>query len=140
MLTEKRLDELKDALQKRADEMGNLAGDVRSLKMELGEFEQTKKEVENELVLEISFERDENDKPKYTNENSRKAELSARLKKNQPYQKLLDEQKKTESDLLNKEIDLGRVEMKYDALKTIKDLVVAELNLKADLHRDFDRE
>jgi hypothetical protein len=148
MLKEKEYDSMKSALMKKADEMGNLSGIIKECKRKLETIETQKKEIQNEFIVDVSLEMENPPegltsavpKPKFTNEYTRKAELGKRLKESERYDEILMIEEGEKIGLLDAEIKLGMAEKKYDAFKAVAEMMVAEMNLKADLHRDFDRE
>jgi len=108
---------------------------VKINRNEITETENQMKEIEAEFTYEISLETNgaEKPKPKFSNADARKAELQRRLKLNKPYIELKTRKSELDSDLLNNQIEADRLHNQFRANFAIKDLVVAEMNLHAQL-------
>lgn len=93
----------KDILDKRKGLNGRSGDELKALEREMAESE-------SEVLFEISEDKDEKDKPKFSNKETREAEKTRRLKKDQTYQKLLF----ARDEILNKRAD---IKLEIDALE-----------------------
>ena len=99
-------------------------------KKELSDFEQQQMgQRVAEMFFEIGNEKGENGKAKFTNEPTRKAELTIRLDKDGDYQSLLKQRSGIESEVWESEAEVNRLRDEFKARLAIKDLVCAELKL-----------
>lgn len=102
---------------------------VLTKKGELAELEQQIKQHEAEISFEINSEQGSNGKPKFSNENLRKAEWIKRLSKNEKYRGLRQSYSATEFKLWEFEAETDKLRRQFQAFLAHKDLIVAELNL-----------
>lgn len=85
----------KDILDKRKELNGRSGDELKALEREMADSE-------SEVLFEISEDRDQKGKPKFSNKETREAEKIRRLKKDQTYQKLIF----ARDEILNKRADI----------------------------------
>lgn len=84
------------------------------LKYEIEKINNLKKEIEIETMIEIINEKDEKDKPVYSNSEKREAELKNRLNNNKKYNNLLN---KLQNEKINLEKKYIEIEYNKNLLK-----------------------
>jgi len=126
---------LKEKIGSLPDRLAFIDRTTRAIKENLTGVENRMNEIEVQLIYEISIETngDEKPKPKFSNADARKAELQRRLSDYADYLKLKTEKAELDGDLLNNQIESDRLHNQFRANFAIKDLVVAEMNLYAQL-------
>jgi len=124
-----RLDDLKDSLNQLPDEIAHYQKEAVKTRASIVEIESGMKFIEVELSYVINMETNGKDKPKFSNDNLRKAELIRRLEQNDPYQEAKREKVNLESILFNSDIEIDRLRNLFKSSMALKDLIVAELNL-----------
>jgi len=126
---------LKQKIGSLPDRLAVIDETMRAIKGDLTEAEDRMKEIEVQFTYEISIEIDslEKPKPKFSNADARKAELQKRLSDDAEYLKLKAKKTELNADLLNNQIESDRLHNQFRANFAIKDLVVAEMNLYAQI-------
>lgn len=123
------LPELKDRLLTLPQEIKTSQINALNKKSGLGEVEQQMKQREAEISFEINNEIGKNEKPKFSNDTVRKAELTKRLGKDGLYRSLKKEHSEIEFKLWDQDAETDKLHNDFEARKAIVKLVVAELNL-----------
>jgi len=142
MLTEKELELTKKDLDSLPNILGTLNATIEAAKKELREVvEMQIKEIENELLYEVKYTMEEGtDKKKYKDDSAREKALKEKRDSNLGYQNLLERQKELKNAIFTTELKFFDYDKKFKAVRVKAELMANELRLKADLHRDFDRE
>lgn len=124
-----KLDELKTILKTLPQEIANHQRNQVMLKLEIGQLESKMKSIEIELAYEITMDTNGKEKPKFSNADSRKAELNKRLGEDIEYEETEKKKIQLEGESSYLEIKIDQLRKQFQAVLAIKDLVCAELNL-----------
>lgn len=85
------------------------------------------------VVAEVSEERNSNDKPKYSNETARSAEVAKRLAVDQDYLEIKKSYQVAEDDLSAAQFELNRLNNEFGAYKIVGQMLAAKMQLLAGL-------
>lgn len=102
------------------DERKKLNG---SSNTELKTIEREMQELESEAFFEISEEKDEKDKPKFSNKETREAEKFRRLKDDKTYQELIAKRNEIEEERANIDMGIKALQDKLSAQKALANLL-----------------
>ncbi len=125
------LDGVKERLLSIPKEIAEIQQKAQGTRQQMPDIETQMKGIEADLTFKISMETNGAEKPKlkFSNAESRKAELINRLKVNKEYIALKVEKGSLESESLNFDIEIDRLRRTFQANLAIKDLIAAEMNL-----------
>lgn len=122
---------LKETLQFIPREIADIQQKAQTIRQQIPDIETQMKGIEADLTFKISMETNGAEKPKpmFSNAESRKAELTNRLKVNKEYIRLKNEKVTLEFESINFDIEVDKLRRTFQANLAIKDLIVAEINI-----------
>lgn len=125
------LDGLKDKLLSIPEEIEKKQKEAQEIKNQIPTLETEIKQIEADFTFQISAEMNggEKPKPKFSNAETRRAELTKKLKVNKRYVELKFQKNELESEFFNYDIEIDKLRNTFRANLAIKDLIVAEINL-----------
>lgn len=124
-----KLNDLKRDLKTLPDEIADKQHRARDQKNQIADFEAQMKSIETEISFKVNMEKNDKDKPMFSNAELRKAELSRRLDEDQTYLNLKAEKVKSENSLFNMDIGIEKLRNQFRTAMALKDLAVTELSI-----------
>lgn len=125
------LDGIKERLLSIPKEIADIQQKAQGTRQQMPDIETQMKGIEADLTFKIGMEENGAEKPKlkFSNAESRKAELTNRLKVNKEYITLKVEKSSLEFESINFDIEVDKLRRTFQANLAIKDLIAAEMNL-----------
>ena len=91
--------------------------DILQLQKQLRFVQYRKKEIEDKITLDVVGEKDKWNKPKFSNVNARRAEISRRLRENREFQEIAEYEREL-LEMINKEkIELEYLRNRFSGIK-----------------------
>ena len=123
------LDNLRETIEKIAEKYVDARRKTMESARASKDFDEAVKTRESMVLAMVSMELDDKNKPRYSNAESRKAELISRLVNDDEYQTLKDRLFTQQGLKMNADLDVMGLEDQWKALSAVKEILIAQSNL-----------